>query len=254
MDKVTIIALTGKARSGKDTAANIIRNYLDNHNDLVDFNKVRVYGFEAFAAPLKSMIAMLLDFFGLGSVMQPETLYPYIDGDQKEEVIEAIGASPRGMLQTLGTNWGRQMVNGNIWLNCMRTRLEAYPAVVDMGYGGAVIVVTDCRFDNEAELIHELGGKVVRIQRDNVPEQVGEADHPSENGVAPHLIDITVDNNGTVEEFQDALIKALGDLLPEMPEDDQFDLPWDEPERDDTITIETEEASDADEERSEAHS
>jgi hypothetical protein len=252
MDKITIIALTGKARSGKDTAANVIRNRLEYYNDSVDFPHMFVYGFESFAAPLKSMVAMLLDFFGLGSVMQPEELWPYIEGDKKEVVIETIGASPRGLLQTLGTNWGRQMVNENIWLNCMRTRLEAYPAALDMGYEGAVIVITDCRFDNEAELIHEMGGKVIRVVRDDAPEQVGVAGHPSEEGVAPHLIDVTVDNNGTVEEFQEALIWALGDLLPAIPEPAQLGLPWDEPERDDTITIEPEEATNAVEERSEA--
>lgn len=256
MDKVNVVAFTGKARSGKDTAALIIRNYLDEYNDRVDFKDVRVYGFEAFAAPLKSMVAMLLDFFGLGSVMQPDTLHPYIEGEEKEKTIEAIGASPRKLLQTLGTDWGRKQINQDIWLNCMRQRLNSYPSLVDMGYGGALVVVTDCRFDNEAHMLHDLGAKIIRIQRDNVPDQVGDTAHPSEDGVAPHLIDLTVENNGTVEEFQEALIKALGDLLPPIPEtgpEDQLDLPWDEPEQEDTATTATEEATDAVEERSAAH-
>lgn len=219
MNNTTIIALTGKARSGKDTAAITIHNYLEQyHERVVDFSEAYVLGLESFAAPLKSMIAMLLDFFNMGSVMDKETLYPYLDGDKKEEVIEAIGASPRKMLQTLGTDWGRKLINEDIWLNCMKARVVGYEDLVSHGYKGSIVVITDCRFDNEAKLIRELGGTVVQVVRDGVPEQVGEEGHPSEAGVSPDLIDRTVHNNGTVEEFQAALIEALGDLLPAMPE------------------------------------
>lgn len=264
MDNTTIIALTGKARSGKDTAALAIRDYLETyHQRVTDFNEAYVLGLESFAAPLKSMIAMLLDFFNLGSIMDAPSLYPYLDGDQKEEVIEAIGASPRKMLQTLGTDWGRKLINEDLWLNCMRERVEGYEALKEHGYKGSIVVITDCRFDNEAKLIQELGGTVVQIVRDNVPEQVGEEGHPSEAGVSPDLIGLTVHNNGTVEEFQAAFIKALGDLLPELPDapeepeelDDSeaffqalFELQEDTEEE----TNDDEEATDAVEERSEA--
>lgn len=249
MDKITVIGLTGKARSGKDTAAEAIRDRLNEYNDTVaEFTEVYVVGYEAFAAPLKSMVAMLLDFFGKGSIMAPAELYPYIDGDKKEEEIEGIGASPRKLMQTLGTNWGRDLINKDLWLNCLRERVNAYNDLVEHGYKGAVVVIPDCRFDNEAELIRELGGKVVQIVRDEAPEKVGEEGHASEAGVSPHLVDLTVANNGTVEEFQAALIEALGDTLPDVPVVD--DLPWDELEAENAEA--EEEATDAVEERSEA--
>jgi hypothetical protein len=218
MSDMTIIALTGKARSGKDTAALVIREYLDQyHDNTEEFTDCYVLGLEAFAAPIKSMVAMLLDYFGLGSVMRQDILAPYIDGDKKEEVIPEIGASPRKLMQTLGTDWGRNCIDKSLWLNSMRARIKGYTDVANFGYRGAIVVVTDCRFDNEAELIKELGGLVVRVVRDETPE-VGEDSHPSEAGVSDELVGLTVHNNGTVEEFRAALIKALGDLLPAIPE------------------------------------
>jgi len=227
-NNVKLIGLTGAARSGKDTAAKIIRDHMIDYCDAEpDFSKHIVLALEAFAAPLKSMLAMLLDFFGRGNIMQPETLAPYLDGDRKEEVLEEIGVSCRSMLQTLGTDWGREKVHRDLWLNCMKKRIEAYTDVCNLGYSHALVVITDVRFDNEAKLVKELGGVVVQVCRDTVPE-VGDEDHPSEAGVSPHLIDMTVKNNGTVEEFGEALKEALGDLLPPIPEYKYEEEPEDE--------------------------
>jgi hypothetical protein len=189
------------------------------------------------------MVAMLLDFFGHGSIMQPETLQPYIDGEKKEEVLEGIASSPRTLMQTLGTDWGRNIINKDLWLNCMEARLKAYVDCKNLGYKGAFVIVTDVRFDNEAQKIKDLGGTVVQIARADAPEQVGAEQHASEAGVSPHLIDVTVDNSGTVEEFQDALIKALGSL-PALP-----DYPVEQTE---LFSEESEESTDVVEERSEA--
>lgn len=219
MSSVQIIALTGKARSGKDTAASILRNYMQAHTDSVDeFNECYVLGLEAFAAPIKSMVAMLLDFFGLGSVMNPEQLVPYIDGDKKEQVIEAVGASPRKLMQTLGTDWGRNMIDPNLWLNSMTARLKGYDEMQNHGYAGAVVVITDCRFDNEADCVHANGGIVVQIVRDEVPDQVGEEDHPSEAGLSKDKVDIVVYNNATVDALATDLIAALEKYLPPIVE------------------------------------
>jgi len=231
MDKrIKIIGLTGKARSGKDTAARCIHQHILNHTATVDFEYSYALGLEAFAAPLKSMVAMLLDFFGKGEIMNPATLQPYIDGELKEELIPEIGASPRKLLQTLGTEWGRQTIKDDIWIACMLERIKKYSMILDHGFAGVIIVITDVRFDNEATALKELGATLVEIKRDDVPDVVGDAPHGSEAGVSVDMIDRVVYNNGTLEEFAYELVDKLSGVLPTYPDaanDPVYELPWD---------------------------
>ena len=91
-----IIALTGPKQVGKTTVANAIANYLDPfiHSQVV-----------SFATPMRAMLlAMGIDESNLNN--------PSL----KETPIEGINKSARQLLQTLGTDWGRNMINDNIWL------------------------------------------------------------------------------------------------------------------------------------------
>ena len=98
---VKLIGICGPARAGKDTVARMMSEIIiDTANeDMQD----HVIALETFAAPIKSMIAMLLDFFGYGSIMNPESLNPYLEGDKKEDVLEELGVSTRVLMQTIGT-------------------------------------------------------------------------------------------------------------------------------------------------------
>jgi hypothetical protein len=167
---------------------------------------------ESFAAPIKSMVAMLLDFFGYGSIMNPSELKPYLEGDRKEDYLEKIGASPRELMQTLGTDWGRKIINENLWLDSMRERVGQYEEAEKHGHAGAFVFITDVRFDNEAEMIRELGGTIVHVSSTRLDGQLvaphssrldGQlvAPHSSEAGVGAKLVDTHLINNGTLEEF-----------------------------------------------------
>lgn len=226
-----VIGLTGKARAGKDTVARIVMELVAEYNDSPGMEHQDSYmgGAEAFAAPIKSMVAMLLDFFGCGSVQDHSSMRPYIDGDKKEDIIPAIGASPRTLMQTLGTEWGRQIINDDIWLESMSTRLDMYKQAVDHGYRGAIVVITDVRFDNEADrLISSHGAHILQVVRDDVPDSVGEEGHQSELGLNPEYLYKTIRNNGTPEHLVEEVRKQLKDILPTAPilavlEDDEED-------------------------------
>lgn len=225
-DKPIVIGITGKARAGKDTVAAYISALVQSYNDLpnVEHQDSYVVGMEAFAAPIKSMIAMLLDFFGLGQIMEPHTLAPYIDGDKKEEIIPALGKSSREMMQTLGTDWGRQTVNEDMWLNCMTERINRYDEIVNHGYKGAFVLCTDVRFDNEAQALKDRhDATILQVVRDEAPDTVGVEDHPSEAGVSPALIDRTVLNNGDLEALLVSVRDALSDVLPSPDEEKEDD-------------------------------
>ncbi len=103
--------------------------------------------------------------------------------------------SPRIMLQLLGTEWGRQAADKNIWVNYMlriANRVlegEEYDRRVGLigeapGATALVgVIVSDVRFANELIAIKEAGGKLIRVRRpetDTLSSKTGIAGHPSE--------------------------------------------------------------------------
>ena len=141
-----LIGLAGPARCGKDTVA-----------DFIMLSKYPFYR-TAFAWALKEMLMQ-----GLG------LKYDQVDGDQKDIIDPFYECTPRHMMQTLGTEWGRDLINPDIWLLVVKRKVEK----------ALNAVITDVRFDNEAEFIRKNNGVVVHIVRE--VEKIN--DHASEAGV-----------------------------------------------------------------------
>jgi hypothetical protein len=133
-----------------------------------------------FAGPLKTMLRSI----GLTKEQ--------IEGDLKEAPTPLLcGKTPRHAMQTLGTEWGRNLIGEHFWI---RLWSETVADVLNpiIGAGGRV-VVDDCRFENEAGAARRLGGLVVRLAgRSGV---IG-ASHSSElmNWVA----DLEIANDNTI--------------------------------------------------------
>lgn len=159
-----IIGLCGLAGSGKSEVAKLL---LEQGN----FERI------AFADPLKSMLAAV-------GFTQAQ-LY----GDQKEVEIPDLGKTPRQMMQTIGTNWGRDLVHPEIWVKFWLRQVHATRNHV---------VVDDVRFPNEIETIHGLGGQVWRINRPGVAEM----NHESERHVASLAVDVNIFNEEGLEELR----------------------------------------------------
>lgn len=177
-----IIALCGRAGAGKSTAAQVLTN---------DF------GFELvrLADPLKNMLRVL----GLGD----RELY----GDLKETRSDLLcGKSSRFAQQTLGTEWGRNLIGENIWVNAWAREAQGL-----LGEGYAV-VTDDLRFPNEEAQIRHMGGNIVKITRPGAEAKTGVAGHASEAYEAS--ADLTIENDGlTLASFQDKVQVAIQQLL-----------------------------------------
>lgn len=135
----------------------------------------------AFARPLKEGLKTMLNLTD-----------EHVHGSLKETVIEAFGKSPRQMMQTLGSDWGRLLVSDDIWLTVARQQIEAWIEE------GKHVVITDVRFDNEAQMIRAMGGSIWHIKRDTA-QAVNS--HVSEAGNFFLPGDIIIDNNGTLEDL-----------------------------------------------------
>lgn len=182
-----LIALTGRKRSGKDTVASLMETELQSlfgkrHNGTFQLK---------FASPLKQVCR---DLFGWG--------LRHTDGDLKEVVDPRYDVTPRHAMQTLGTEWGRGMIHPNIWVEIMRNKIR--------NIKHAYVIVSDCRFDNEAQMIRDEGGVVVQICRPGI-EYVDV--HESERGISPELVDCTINNDATIADLQMVVSAALQTLI-----------------------------------------
>lgn len=127
----------------------------------------------------------------------------------KEQKIEWLGKSPRELLQTLGTEWGRDIVSQDIWITIAMRQVEACQKYL-RGAGG--VALTDVRFVNEVEAIKAAGGQVWRVERRQRCLAEDAAQHSSEAGIPEFLIDTVIDNTGTLDALRgrvDAAMKRL---------------------------------------------
>lgn len=178
-----LIGLSGAARSGKDTVGSFLVKELD-------FKRY------AFADPLKECASKM---FGL-------PLKDFYEGD-REKVNEFWGFSPRQMLQLLGTEGGRNIFGYDLWTK--RAEIEwknhihsfANPSGFMEPIGEAGMVITDVRFQNEAQFVHNMGGIVIHIERQGADGIVGVSNHASEAGFPDHLKNYVITNDGTLEQL-----------------------------------------------------
>jgi hypothetical protein len=87
-------------------------------------------------------------------------------------------------MQTLGTEWGRQMIGEDLWLRAMATHLDECASENDR------IVISDVRFANEAEFIRSRGTLWHLIR-----PGYGLAGHASESGFPALDCDVRLDND-----------------------------------------------------------
>lgn len=174
-----LIGLAGAARSGKTTAA----QPLASQHGLLHY---------AFAMPIKSMLAQ---GFNLSD--------DHLDGSLKEQPLPWLGKSPRELLQLLGTEWGRGMVNADLWLLLAEQNLHS---LANCFPGSRGIAISDVRFENEAAFIRQHGGVVIHILR---PDAEAVRSHSSEAGIAISDNDLVIHNDGDLVD----LLAHVDDVL-----------------------------------------
>jgi len=137
-----------------------------------------------FAQTLKEALIPILVALG-----HTETDAKQLVTYDKHTYLPDVRLSVRQLLQTLGTEWGRQCVHPDLWLMCWKKRIEAYENVV----------VDDVRFPNEADLVRSLGGSMWLVQRETSAQLSG---HSSEGSLNAYpYFDQIVKNRGSLDEL-----------------------------------------------------
>lgn len=148
MASSNVIGLVGYAGSGKDTVARYMRDH-------------KKYERVASADPIKRMVMSLMEasgFVGRGIHPEDPDFYDFFEKHKNTEMFP--GATLRRVLQTLGTEWGRKLIDQDIWVRCS---IEITRSFLSSEH---LVVWTDVRFPNEADaVLNEFGGQLWYIYR-----------------------------------------------------------------------------------------
>jgi len=169
-----LVGFSGKAGSGKSVCSEAMTS--------LGFELVK------FADPLKIMLRAYYSYCGLSE----EEIEQRIEGSLKEKPDPFLnGRSPRHAMQTLGGDWGRDLIDKELWTTAWRNR------ALNMLNAGRNVVVDDLRYANEEKAIRDLGGMTCLVTR---PVTKDVPSHSSEE----HVIDAdeVVENTGTVEDLR----------------------------------------------------
>jgi dephospho-CoA kinase len=168
-----IIGLSGYARSGKDTVADIL---------------VKEYAFEriSFADPIRKILY---------------ELSPTVDGERLSDMVDQYGwdiakskEEIREFLQVLGYS-ARMNIHEDVWIMAAFSKMRA-----DRNY-----VIADVRFLNEANYIKKHGGEIWRVER---PGVTAVNQHVSEWEMDNYPCDHGILNDGNLEQLRN-LVKTL---------------------------------------------
>ena len=174
MSNLIALYATGP-QMGKTTVAN---HLVDSHG----------YASVKFAGGLKTLVYTLLRQFK----DDPTWAYACIEGDQKEVPLKWLnGKTPRDLMVTMGTDWGRMTIDPNIWVKLAYTRIRT------MLEAGQNVVVDDMRFPNEYKTLASLSARFCQIRVAN------------ETAPAPSSTEGLL----TGEYFEDYISVARGDLV-----------------------------------------
>jgi len=183
-----VFGIGGALRSGKDTVA----DYL-----VEEYGWIKMGMSEPLNDALLALNPMIpVREWGIFSkYVSYEELYlqvGYTEAKTNPEV--------RRLLQVLGTEVGREMIDENVWVDIAKRRIEAETS------RGENVIMTGMRFPNEVRMIQELEGTNFFVSRPGVDSV---SSHASETSVDKSLFDIEIENDGSLGE----LYAELDDLL-----------------------------------------
>jgi hypothetical protein len=185
MKPVVIGLYSSVMQSGKSSLANYL---VEDHGFVV----------VKFAGILKGMCRHFLSMLGFDA----ETIERMIEGDLKELPVPGFDFTPRHLMITLGSDWGRQAVEDGLWIKLAMAQIKI---ATDAGKN---VVVDDMRFPNEFDELHKIGAILMHVIRPQAPETVS----ASEGLLNDFEFDAYIVNSGTLEELRRETNTVMGQL------------------------------------------
>ncbi len=226
-----IIGLSGKIGTGKDTVGQIIQILTSNPSfnskqvrEHIRINSVNYYigstwQIKKFAGKLKQIVALLtgctvedLESQEFKQKQLPEDWW-HNNGWADIPEKELVSWTYRELLQKLGTEVMRNKIHQNVWVNALFADYKKdlsittnHPRSEYLSTAYPNWIITDMRFENEAEAIKKRNGLLIRIERMGLSE----SNHPSETALDKYLeFDYTIYNNETIGDLIDEVRTIL---------------------------------------------
>ena len=192
-----IIGISGKAGSGKDTAAKMLEVLYANPDiSYEDFANKRYKNFADiqivhFADSLKETAQVL---FRIGE-------WETNTQEGKKTTINWIGKTVRELLQGIGQGL-RDAIDPNLWVKILFANTEDW----------SNYIIADVRYPNEVYAIKKRNGVRIRIDR----KDAGAGNHSSETALDNYKEwDVHIENNGSIED----LLKTMKIFIKNYPID-----------------------------------
>ncbi len=176
-----LIGFSGRRGSGKDTVARLIQQ----------IQLERQWQIRSVGEPIKAVCAALAG----------EELAPYFSQRGKAEVLPAFGRTRGEMLQQVGL--ALRQWEPDIWVQAFFSQLPPHQHTL----------IPDVRFPNEADLIRQRGGLMLRVEGDPLQQRgdgTRDDEHPSETALDdyPHFA-ATLHNTGSRWDLQQQVRQVL---------------------------------------------
>nr|WP_297472965.1 hypothetical protein [Ferrovum sp.] len=187
-EDAVLIGLSGRAGSGKDTTANLLVGEF-----LKDGTQVKTL---SFAGKLKEVIC---DVFCVDPVLFENRVL------KNTPMLALGGQTPRKVAQFLGTEAFRS-IRTEVWVDYAMRQAQKYLSQ------GISVIITDCRFLNEADAIASYGGYIISLVRDSVEVY----DHQSETSIdeiKARYATTTIQNNGSMADLAVEVRKFYDSIL-----------------------------------------
>lgn len=189
MDLPKIVAFSGFATSGKDTAAQVL---------------IKEYGYTrlSFADKIRESLLILnpiVQTDNRGHVFRLREVVEEEGWDEAKKTLEI-----RRLLQVMGTEVGRDTYDQDFWADLVSSQIYENLYKPDCkGY-----VITDVRYENEVSVIASFRpySFLIKILR---PDTGPVNSHSSDKGLPNHLFDTVIMNDGTIPELHADIIQHL---------------------------------------------
>jgi hypothetical protein len=219
-----LVGITGLARSGKDTSAKILVEELYKQTN-------RLFILMAYAHELKLKIQKDFDLsyeqlWGNEKEIEDRRyrrLPRYRGGNEKEiedrryrrlpryrggirsdkDALPGLYWTPREIMQNYGQFY--RTIDYDFWVK------HLFKVIEQNNYKS--IIITDVRYQNEAQSIVDSEGYIIRIIRDNKTE-IHNQQHTSEVSMSDYdKIDFIIQNNGTLDELRLNVVDVVKQIV-----------------------------------------
>lgn len=238
-----LIALGGKLRAGKDA----VGDYLESSHGFVKMGMSDALNEALLALNPWIDIEVTTD--------HGDTTVTLVSTERYQDLHDRVGyveakknPEVRRLLQVLGTEVGRDMIDQDVWVKIAEKK------ILDLWSQGRDVVITAIRFPNELDMVRRLGGinawierpEALRIDSNGLESSTGTltpksksqvrrmeastiSEHASENSVSADDFNYVLMNDGTLDQLYRKVDKRLVEVdpLPVVDTGHRFYPPYD---------------------------